>query len=166
MRNKRLIQDPAPAFPVAAAWPSLSAEVAPAAPPAPANDDDAAEAQPFERSTAAPDVPAGVGRLIVASYLGLLGTFFALMAGSPLTLFALVICAGFVTIYFTIPRIFLAVEADPARRPTFGQFLANGIETFTGHSSGRDALVQMLIVPVLLSFGIAAMGIVGKIFIG
>jgi hypothetical protein len=38
--------------------------------------------------------------------------------------------------------------------------------TLTGRSSGRDALVQMLIVPVLLTLGLAAMGIIGRIYIG
>jgi hypothetical protein len=164
MRHKHLMQDSAREVPVAAVWPNLAAELAP---PAPANDDaHAAEVEPSVRSTAAPDVPASVGRLIVASYLCLLGTFFALMAGSPLAFFSLVICAGFMAIYFAVPRIFLAVEADPARRPTFQQFLAKGLQTFTGHSGGSDAIVQMLIVPVLLTFGIGAMGIVGKVFIG
>jgi hypothetical protein len=164
MRHQRLIQDANEQVPVAAVWPNLAAELAP---PAPANDGLAAVAdEPFVRTTAAPDVAAGVGRLIIASYLGLLGTFFALMAGSPIAFFSLVICAGFLAIYFAVPGIFLAVEADPARRPSFEQFLSQGMETLTGHSSGRDAIVQMLIVPVFLTFGVAAMGIAGKIFIG
>jgi hypothetical protein len=163
MRNQRLMQDAASRVPIAAVWPNLAAELAP---PAPANDDRVPEAGPLERCTAAPDVPAGVGRLMVASYLALIGTFFALMAGSPLAFFSLVICAGFMAIYFAVPRIFLAIEADPARRPTLGKFLIDGLQTFTGHNSGRDALIQMMIVPVFLTLGIAAMGITGKIFIG
>ncbi|HEX8125256.1 MAG TPA: hypothetical protein VF548_06715 [Allosphingosinicella sp.] len=115
---------------------------------------------------AAPDVPAAVGRLVVAPYVALLGVFFALFAGSPLAVFSISICAVFVAMYFAVPRIFFAVEADRARRPTLSQFLDGGIQTLTGRTGGRDALIQMLIVPVLVTLGLTAMGIIGKVFIG
>jgi len=117
-------------------------------------------------ASAAPDVPAAVGGLIVASYVGLLAVFFAFFAGSPLAFFSITVCAFFVAIYFAVPRIFFAVEADPSRRPSFSQFWYGGIQTLTGRTSGKDALVQMMIVPVLLTLGLLAMGIVGKIYIG
>jgi hypothetical protein len=37
--------------------------------------------------------------------------------------------------------------------------MRQGIDTFTGHCSGRTALVHMLIVPVFLTLGVIAMGI-------
>ena len=114
---------------------------------------------------AAPDVAPGVAGLIVAAYAGLLGIFFTLFARSPVALFAITVCAGFVAIFFAVPRIFLRVEHDASRRPTLEGFMAKGIDTLTGHSSGRDALVQMLIVPVLLTLGLLAMGITGAIFL-
>ena len=114
---------------------------------------------------AVPDVAPGVGGLILTAYLGLLAVFFTLFAGSPAALFAVCVSASFVAIFFTVPRIFLAVEADKSRRPTLDGFMARGIDTFTGHSSGRDALVQILIVPVLLTLGLLVMGIVGAIYI-
>ena len=114
---------------------------------------------------AAPDVAAGVGVLIVASYVGLLVVFFALFAGSLSALFAITICAGFVAVFFTVPRIFFALEPDQTRRPSLPAFMEKGIETLTGHSTGGEALVQMLIVPVLLTLGLLTMGIVGKIYL-
>ena len=117
-------------------------------------------------AAAAPDVPAAVGGLIVASYAALIGVFFAFFAASPLALFAITICAFFVAIYFAVPRIFFAVEADPARRPTLAQFWYEGMQTLTGRSSGRDAMIQMMIVPVFLTFGLLAMGIVARIYLG
>jgi len=39
------------------------------------------------------------------------------------------------------------------------------MDTLTGHSSGRDALIQMMVVPVLLTLGLLAMGIAGKIYL-
>lgn len=115
---------------------------------------------------AAPDVPAAVGGLVVAPYVALLGVFFAFFAGSPLAFFSITICAVFVAMYFAVPRIFFGIEADPAPRPSLSQFMEGGIQTLTGRTGGKDALIQMLIVPVFLTFGLLAIGIVGKIFIG
>jgi hypothetical protein len=115
---------------------------------------------------AAPDVPTAVGGMIVASYAALLTVFFAFFAGSPLAFFSITIGALFVGMYFAVPRIFFAVEADPSRRPSFLDFWYVGIETLTGRTSGKDALIQMLIVPVFLSFGLLTMGIIVKIYVG
>jgi hypothetical protein len=41
--------------------------------------------------------------------------------------------------------------------------MRDGMDTFTGHSSGGAALIQMLIVPVLLTLGAAGMGIAAAI---
>src|SRR5687768_8430864 len=122
-------------------------------------------APPLSPTPAAPDVPAAVGGFVAASYAALLLVFFAFFAGSPLALFSITICAFFVGIYFAVPRIFFAVEADPSRRPTLSQFWHEGMDTLTGRSSGKDAMIQMMIVPVFLAFGLLAMGIMGWIFI-
>jgi hypothetical protein len=39
------------------------------------------------------------------------------------------------------------------------------MDTFTGHSSGAAALVQMLVVPVLLTFGALAMAVIAAIYL-
>ena len=152
--------------PVAAVWPSFE-EVLLHRPGAETRPTEAAEAAAVALpEAAAPDVPAAVGGLIVGAYAALLAVFFTLFASSPLAFFAISVCAGFVAIFFAVPRIFFAVEADPARRPTLSHFMHHGIQTLTGRSSGKDALIQMLIVPVLLTFGLMTMGIVAKFYIG
>lgn len=119
----------------------------------------AGPAADFAPTPAAPDVPGAVGGLIVAAYAGLIGAFALATAGSAESIFAIVIAALFAVAFFTVPRIFLAVEPNDKRRPSLQRFMREGMDTLTGHSSGRDALVQMLIVPVLLTFGALAMGI-------
>jgi hypothetical protein len=109
---------------------------------------------------AAPDVPAAVGSFVIASYLGLLIIFFTLFTGSAEAFFAIAICALFMTVFFDVSRIFFAVEPDPTRRPSLSKFIHGGIHTLTGHTEGKDALIQMLIVPVLLGFGLMTMGII------
>jgi hypothetical protein len=54
----------------------------------------------------------------------------------------------------------LAQEAGTNRRPTLESFLGEGMMTYTGHSTGGAALVQMLIVPVGLTAAAIAMGVI------
>lgn len=155
-----------PEGPVAAVWPSFEEALLNRRPVEQGLDrqDDAEPA--FSPAPAVPDVPAAVGRLVVAPYVALLGVFFGLFAGSPLAFFSIAVCTVFVAMYFAVPRIFLAVEADPTRRPSLSQFMHGGLETLTGRTGGKDALIQMMIVPVLVTFGLTTMGIIGRIFIG
>jgi hypothetical protein len=71
--------------------------------------------------------------------------------------------AVFLAAFFAVPWIFLKLERPVGRVPRLDEFLRNGIDTFTGHSTGGAALVQMLIVPVLLTFAAAAMGVAAAI---
>ena len=167
MRYQPLDPNRTATHPVAAVWPSFEEALLNRQPPEiererPGLDEPAPIVSP---AAAAPDVPAAVGGLVVAPYVALLGVFFAFFAGSPLAFFSITICAVFVAMYFAVPRIFFGIEADPARRPSLSQFIEGGIQTLTGRTGGKDALIQMLIVPVFLTFGLLAMGIVGKIFI-
>jgi hypothetical protein len=146
---------------VAAVWPTaaIEAKTTPAA-------EVPAEEAPFAMTPAMADVATGVGNLVVGTYAALIVVFFALFANSPLAFFAITVCGFFVAMFFAVPRIFLGVEGSPVRRPSFDRFMRTGIDTLTGRTGGRDALLQMLIVPALLTLGLAAMGIIGKIYIG
>ena len=140
---------------VAAVWPT-SASVAPFLVP---------EMEPihqrldFRTTPAAPDVPAAVGGLIAASYAGLIAALAVATIGSAESIFVIVIAALFVVAFFTVPRIFFAVERDSGVRASFDDFLNKGMDTLTGHNSGKAALAQMLIVPIMLTLGVLAMGI-------
>jgi len=161
MRHERISE----ARIAAAAWPTMLDGLVLSEPPAEAEAGKPAPAAVAGPTPAVPDVAPGVGGLIVTAYLGLLGVFFTFFAASKLAFFSITICALFVAIFFAVPRIFLAVEADRSRRPTLDQFLHQGMDTLTGRTGGRDALVQMLIVPVLLTFGLLCMGIAGAIYL-
>jgi hypothetical protein len=118
---------------------------------------------PFHPAPAAPDVPVGVGRLIVASYVGIVVAFAIGFGGDRDTNFALTIVAFFVAIYLTIPRIFLAVESKTSRRPSLDQFLSEGMMTCTGWTGGKAALVQILIVPACLIIAAIAMSVIAQL---
>lgn len=140
---------------VAAVWPA-SARVA----PLPVIEaEEVAEAPAFSPTAAAPDVPASAGRLIVGSYAGLLGAFALATVASAYSIYMITISALFLIAYFTVPWLFLRQEPGQGARPSFDRFMREGMETLTGHSTGGAALVQMLIVPVLLTFGVLLMAI-------
>lgn len=107
---------------------------------------------------AVPDMPVAVGRMIVGVYAAIILAFALTMAGSAEAAFMLAISAFYVAIYLAIPAVFLAVEADASQRPSLAQFLASGMDTWTGHVSGRGALVQIMIVPLVVLATISIIG--------
>jgi hypothetical protein len=139
---------------VAAVWPA-SSEVAPLPVP---------EAEvPVEPTAAAPDVPASVGAMIAASYVVLVGTFALATVASAYSIYMITISFVCLAAYFGVPYLFFRQEPGKTRRPSFDRFMRKGMDTLTGHCSGRAALVQMMIVPVLLTLGVAMMGIAAAI---
>ena len=152
--HSRLAEDSYTRFTHAAAWPGASAGTAPDAAPA-----QAAEATTFAPTPSSPDVAAGVGLLIAGAYAGLIGAFALATVATAHSAFMLTIAALFVVAFMAVPYLFLAIEPGAGRRPSLERFLRDGMATMTGRCSGRDALIQMLIVPVLLTFGVLAMGV-------
>lgn len=115
--------------------------------------------------TAVPDMPLAVGRLIVAAYVGLIGVLALTMARNASTALVIAIDVAFLAAFLSVPAIFLGIENDNADRPSLHRFLNDGLQTATGHLSGAGALVQMLVVPVLLTLGLLAMGITGLLIL-
>jgi hypothetical protein len=109
---------------------------------------------------AVPDVPASVGMMIAAAYVAIIGLFAVTIANVGSGPFIIAIDLAFLAAFLAVPVIFLKVEGDPSRRPSLGRFLTQGMHTYTGHVSGKAALTQMLVVPVLLAFAVLAIGIV------
>jgi hypothetical protein len=147
---------------VAAVWPA-GAQIAPL--PVPDIAERPAAEQGFAPTPAAPDVPAAVGKLIVASYAGLLGAFAFATVASAYSVYMITISGLFLVAYFTVPWLFLRQEPKGAARPSFERFLREGMDTLTGRSTGGAALVQMLVVPVLLTLGALAMGVAAAIIL-
>jgi ABC-type amino acid transport system permease subunit len=114
---------------------------------------------PQSPAPAVPDMPVAIGKLIVGVYAGIIGAFALTMAKGGEASFMIAISGLYVAIFLGVPRLFLAVEGDRSRRPSWSEFLSRGMETHTGHMSGAAALVQILIVPALLLTAISAMGL-------
>jgi hypothetical protein len=116
------------------------------------------ERLPFQSAPSTPDIPSSIGVMIVAAYIMLLGSFAVTMVGSRHTALALSICFFFLGMYLIIPAIFLRVEPQQQKRPSLDYFMETGIQTYTGHMSGKDALAQILVVPLLLTGAAIIMG--------
>lgn len=137
-------------------WPGFTRESVEQA-PLPAVYD---EALALRSEPAIADVPPGVGYLLCAAYLGLMAALaFATVAPGPSAL-AIVVALFFVGMFFAVPRIMLDQEGVKKDCTTLERFLAAGMMTYTGHSTGGAALVQMLIVPVTLTAGVLAMAVI------
>jgi hypothetical protein len=136
---------------VAAVWPAAAQAVQPTA--------------AFEATPAAPDVPASVGMMIAGSYVLLVGTFALGMIASAYSIYMISVAFVCLAAYFTVPYFFFRQERGSVRRPSLDRFLRQGMDTFTGHCTGSAALVQMMIVPVLLTLGAAGMGIAAAIIL-
>jgi hypothetical protein len=144
---------------VAAVWPA-----SPLVAPVPVPDIEEPErTQVHAPTAAAPDVPAAVGRIIVAAYASLIAAFAFAAAGSPESIYVITISALFVVTFFSVPRIFLKVEPRNGGGANFYRFMRDGMQTFTGHCTGAAALVQMLIVPVLLTLAALVMGVAAAV---
>lgn len=141
---------------IAAAWP-VSAQIA----PLPISEIEVlVDLRPHHPAPAAPDVPAAIGGLIAASYAALIAALAWATAGSGSSIFAIAIAAFFVVVFFTVPRIFFAIEPSNGRRVSLDRFLGQGLDTLTGHNSGKAVMVQMLVVPISLTLGVFAIGTV------
>jgi hypothetical protein len=114
----------------------------------------------FQSAAAVPDVPKAVGKMIITAFVALLTTFAVTLTGSRESLFAIAICAVFLFMFFAVPTLFLRTEPGRGPQPDLDSFMDKGMMTYTGPVSGRDALIQMLIVPVLLTATALIMGIV------
>lgn len=137
-------------------WPVLARETVEQA-PLPAVFD---EALALRSEPAIADVPPGAGYLLCAAYLGLMAALaLATVAPGPSAL-AIVVALFFVGMFFAVPRVMLVQEGGKKECPTLEQFLTKGMMTYTGYSTGGAALVQMLIVPVTLTFGVLAMAVI------
>jgi hypothetical protein len=137
-------------------WPVLNRAV-PSPDPVPAAVDESLAFRPAE---ATPDVPAAIGRLLFGCYLALVGALALATAGPGQSWFMLVIAGLFVVAFFSVAHSIFAQEPARGRRPAMERFLARGMDTFTGHCSGGAAMVQMFVVPVLLTLGMLLIALV------
>jgi len=113
--------------------------------------------------TAVPDLPMAIGPMIGAAYLLIVGFLAVTIANAGQAPFVIAIDLAFLAAFLAVPAIFLKMEKDPARRPSLSRFWSQGMQTYTGHVSGGGAMAQIFVVPLLLAFGVLAIGIIAML---
>jgi hypothetical protein len=122
-------------------------------------------AAPRFGEAAAPDVPAALGAMMVAAYAGIMAAFVLLYTANRMATMMVAISIVYTTVYLAVPAIFFRVE--PTRRPrvTIAEFLDRGLDTWTGHIGGREAMIQILTIPAAIAGAVTAFGIAAKILL-
>lgn len=70
----------------------------------------------------------------------------------------------FLTAFFAVPAALIGASRSGARSLSWSEFMRKGIETATGHNSGKEATVQVLVLPALIFFwAIAIVAIVASV---
>lgn len=83
----------------------------------------------------------------------LLFGFLAVLAiglSSPGLVVPMAINFVFLTAFFAVPTIFVRTARDSSRAAGWTRFMERGIETATGHASGKEAAVLMLLLPAFI----------------
>lgn len=109
------------------------------------------------------NLPAGVYKLALAFWGLFLATFIVTFWGSSHALFVLAICTFYAAMFFGVPYVLWrqAKKAKLTEQPkalALGDFLRRDFATADGSTNGLDALVQVILVPSILSLGCIAIG--------
>ena len=97
------------------------------------------------------ELPLAVFSAMAALFFGFLGVL-AIGLAEPQLIVPMGINFAFLTVFFAVPAIFGNMTKDGPRSLSWSEFMRTGIETATGHSSGREAAVLVLVLPALIFF--------------
>ena len=88
--------------------------------------------------------------ITVGAFLAYIGVMAAAFASAEIAI-PFAICIITIVAAFAVPAMWVKVAARPVGRvPDWNQFIGEGVETFTGHVSGKSAVCQVLLMPVVI----------------
>jgi hypothetical protein len=96
------------------------------------------------------ELPTGLYVAMAAMFLGFVGVL-GLAFRNPEMAVPFGICVVLIVAFFTVPTLMVRTEQE-GRTPAldWSRFMAEGVATATGHSSGREAAVLALLLPFLI----------------
>lgn len=97
------------------------------------------------------ELPPAVFRAMAALFFGFLAVL-TVGLSEPHLVVPMGVNFFFLTAFFAVPAILVGVTQDEARRLRWSEFMRKGIETATGHSTGAEAVVLVLMLPALIFF--------------
>ena len=116
-------------------------------------------------STVRQDLHPGIHTIYVLCWVALFGVFALTFLGQPYALFMVVVAVVTSSSLFIVPGLILREGRKAALRPvdapsSIGEFLRGEFATLTGPLNGAEALAQILLVPVCLTFGAVAISFI------
>ncbi|HSM96925.1 MAG TPA: hypothetical protein VLT91_12830 [Rhizomicrobium sp.] len=103
----------------------------------------------------------GVYKVALACWMGFLGVFVLTFLTSANALFMIAIDAVYAAMFFGIPWVFyrMTPKTGPAPRDFFN-FLGGRLDTIYGPIRASEALLQVILVPLILGIGGIAIGFI------
>jgi hypothetical protein len=127
---------------------------------APQADAKRAEVRPMPLVPARADMHPSVFRVAFVCWLALLSVFWVTFFVSSSALFMVVVSTFYAVVFFGVPYTFWRINPKRASpRQGLHEFLRTPFETMYGVVSGREALLQVIMVPLAVTLGGIAMGI-------
>jgi uncharacterized membrane protein YuzA (DUF378 family) len=135
--------------------------------PTASNDHSAAEIARADRlpQAAAPDFPAAIGWGLIGIYAAVMLDFVLFFTASRMAALMVGVSVVYVIVYLATPVFFMRIErrgtgyARHEQRVSLRDFMARGVETWTGRVGGRDAIAQLFTIPAVLVVALCAIGI-------
>ncbi len=91
-----------------------------------------------------------------AVHVGLLGTYLSFAAillatfmGKDLVVPAAIVVVGIFSLFVT-PALWARVAGDDLRKPSWSEFLQEGVDCITGRLTAGQALAQIMVLPALM----------------
>ena len=95
------------------------------------------------------ELPTGLYIAMAALFFGFLAVL-AIGLQTPGLIVPMAINFVFLAAFFGVPAIFVRSTKDDSRAKSWSRFMDRGIDTANGHSSGKEAAVLMLVLPVFI----------------
>jgi hypothetical protein len=105
------------------------------------------------------EMPGGVYAAMAVMLFGFLAVM-TIGFGNPGLAVPMGINVAFLAAFFAVPVMFVRTTKDGLKAQRWAAFMEKGMETATGHASGREAVVLTLLLPAfILLWGIAVVTI-------
>jgi len=93
------------------------------------------------------------------AYAWILGVLAVVLGASAEALFVIAISALFLLIYLALPGVMAVLGHAESSRTSLRGFLNRPMELWTGRVPGREAALQVVLLPIALAVGMTAIGI-------
>lgn len=97
------------------------------------------------------ELPPAVFRTMAALFFGFLAVL-AVGLAEPQLIVPMGVNFAFLTAFFAVPAIFVGAAPGESHSLRWSEFMRKGIQTATGHSTGGEAVVLILVLPALIFF--------------